>query len=86
MDKFSKLMGVGSWFTKWIPPPQKVRTKPIKRCKISNFGTQFHFPTSLSQRKTLEVKFSWKIMCMGLLKIINEHFFSSKIHLHVGES
>lgn len=53
MDKFSKLMGLGSWFTKWILPPHPPKGKDFKkmRWKISNFETQFYFPTSLSQSK-----------------------------------
>ncbi len=72
-------------------PPPTPKGKDFKRKrdgKFQIFGTQFYFPTSLSQSKeNIGSEILLQNYVYGLtLKKFNEHFFSSKIHLHVDES
>jgi hypothetical protein len=90
MDKFSKVDGCEKLVHQVNPPPPKVRTTKKKKKELENFkfwNTTFTFlQVSHKAMKRLEVKFSCKIVCMGLPKNFHEHFFSFKIHLHVDES
>lgn len=90
MDKFSKLMGLGSWFTKWILPPHppKVRTSKKKDGKFQILKHSFIFlQVSHKSKENIGSEIFLQNYVYGLTKThLWNIFFSSKIHLHVGES